>query len=116
MGFGSTAKKIQKLADTAEKLYHKLNELREQVVEMRDTLDSTNDRVETLERESAEQRALLEALAEERGVDVEEAVAAADVPAADDGEGAEEAASDGAGDGTESNDAEAATDATDAGA
>lgn len=71
MGFGSTAKKVQKLADTAEKLYSKLNELREQVVEMRDTLDSTNERVEELERQSAEQRALLEALAEERGIDPE---------------------------------------------
>lgn len=106
MGFGSTAKKIQKLADTAEKLYSKLNELREQVLEMRDTLDTTNDRVETLERESAEQRALLEALAEEQGVDVEEAVAEADVPETEDADEIE----------TEADDAAAASDAPDAGA
>lgn len=116
MGFGSTAKKIQKLADTAEKLYARLNELREQVLEMRDTLDSTNDRVETLERESAEQRALLEALAEEQSIDVEEVVAEADVPAADEAaEGGEAESEDPDGDGTES-DAAAATDAPDAGA
>ncbi|WP_135830109.1 DUF5798 family protein [Halorussus halobius] len=69
MGFGSTAKKVQKLADTAEKLYSKLNDLREQVAEMRDKLDSTSERVETLERQAAEQRALLEAIADEQGID-----------------------------------------------
>jgi len=69
MGFGSTAKKVQKLADTAEKLYSKLNELREQVAEMREKLDSTSERVERLERENAQQRALLEAIAEEQGID-----------------------------------------------
>ena len=69
MGFGSTAKKVQKLADTAEKLYSKLNDLREQVAEMRDKLDSTSERVERLERQAAEQRALLEAIADEHGID-----------------------------------------------
>ena len=69
MGFGSTAKKVQKLADTAEKLYSKLNELREQVAEMREQLDSTSERVETLERRAAEQGALLEAIAEEHDID-----------------------------------------------
>jgi len=72
MGFGSTAKKVQKLADTAEKLYSKLNELREQVAEMRESVDATTERVETLEREMAEQRALLDAIAEQQGVDVDE--------------------------------------------
>ncbi|WP_227373654.1 DUF5798 family protein [Haladaptatus halobius] len=74
MGLGSTAKKIQKVADTAEKLYAKLNELREQVIAIRDTLETTNERVERLETESAKQRALVEALAEERGIDVESAL------------------------------------------
>jgi len=69
MGFGSTAKKVQKLADTAEKLYSKLNDLREQVANMREKLDSTSERVETLERQAAEQGALLEAIAEEQGID-----------------------------------------------
>ena len=87
MGFGSTAKKVQKLADTAEKLYSKLNDLREQVAEMREKLDSTSERVERLERENAHQRALLEALAEEEGIDVDsvetESVAADDETAAE---------------------------------
>ncbi|WP_049970895.1 DUF5798 family protein [Haladaptatus cibarius] len=71
MGFGSTAKKIQKVADTAEKLYAKLNELREQVLAIRDSLEDTDERVQKLEVENAEQKALIEALAREQGIDVE---------------------------------------------
>ncbi|WP_458189825.1 DUF5798 family protein [Haladaptatus sp. NG-WS-4] len=71
MGLGSTAKKIQKVADTAEKLYAKLNELREQVLAIRDSLEATDERVQHLETENAKQRALIEALAEEQGIDVE---------------------------------------------
>ncbi len=72
MGLGSTAKKIQTVAETAEKLYAKLNELREQVRDMRETLETTNQRVERLETENAHQRALIEALAREQGIDVDE--------------------------------------------
>ncbi|GAA0201787.1 DUF5798 family protein [Haladaptatus pallidirubidus] len=71
MGLGSTAKKIQKVADTAEKLYAKLNELREQVIAIRDSLEATDERVQKLEVENAEQKALIEALAHEQGIDVE---------------------------------------------
>jgi uncharacterized coiled-coil DUF342 family protein len=95
MGLGGTAKKIQKLADTAEKLYSKLNELREQVAEMREQLDATSERVETLERQAAEQHALLEALSEEQGIDPEEVEAevsgvGSDGEAAEGGEDADE--------------------------
>ncbi len=75
MGLGSTAKKIQTVADTAEKLYVKLNELREQINDMRTTLETTNQRVERLETENAHQRALIEALAREEGIDVDEVLA-----------------------------------------
>ncbi|WP_435153387.1 DUF5798 family protein [Haladaptatus sp. DFWS20] len=71
MGLGSTAKKIQKVADTAEKLYAKLNELREQVLAIRDSLEATDERVQQLEIKNAEQKALIEALAREQGIDVE---------------------------------------------
>lgn len=71
MGFGSTAKKIQKVADVADKLYTKVNELKMQVQELSETVEDTNDRVDDVERQLAEQRALLEALAEERDVDVD---------------------------------------------
>lgn len=69
MGFGSTAKKVQKLADVAEKTYKRMNELREQVAELRSTVEETGDRVETLEAEVASQRAILDAVAAEHDLD-----------------------------------------------
>ncbi|EFW92865.1 hypothetical protein ZOD2009_08344 [Haladaptatus paucihalophilus DX253] len=86
MGLGSTAKKIQKVADTAEKLYAKLNEMREQLVDMRETLETTNERVERLEAENEHQKALIEALAREEGIDVDEVLSEVESAEAD-GEG-----------------------------
>lgn len=80
MGLGSTAKKLQTVADTAEKLYAKLNELRDQVHDMRDTLETTNQRVERLEADNAHQRALIEALAREQGIDVDDVLADVESP------------------------------------
>jgi len=71
MGLGSTAKKLQKVADIADDLYTKVNEQREQLQELRSTVEATSDRVEAIDREQAEQRALLEALAEEQGLDTD---------------------------------------------
>lgn len=71
VGLGDTAKKIQTVADKAEKTYKRLEELREQVNETRETVNDTNERVSSLETELAEQRAVLDALAEESGVDVD---------------------------------------------
>ncbi|WP_266076687.1 DUF5798 family protein [Haladaptatus caseinilyticus] len=87
MGLGSTAKKIQKVADMAEKLYVKLNELREQMVAIRDSLEATDERVQQLEVENAEQRALIEALASEQGIDVESVLADVEPPEPVDEEG-----------------------------
>jgi septal ring factor EnvC (AmiA/AmiB activator) len=70
MGFGSTAKKLQQVADMAEDVYGRLNQLRDQVHEMQQTVIETRDRVDDLDRELAEQRAILEALAEKEDVDV----------------------------------------------
>ena len=75
MGLGSTAKKVQQMVDMAEELYKKLNELREQIVALRETVENTSERVERLERENAKQEAVLAALAEKQGVDVESVVA-----------------------------------------
>lgn len=71
MGLGSTAKKLQKVADIADELYTKLNEQREQLQELRSTVEETSDRVEAIDREQTEQRALLESLAEEQGLDTD---------------------------------------------
>jgi peptidoglycan hydrolase CwlO-like protein len=80
----------------AEDVYGRLNQLRDQVKETQRTVVETRDRVDDVERELAEQRAIVEALAEQRGVDVD--AVAADVHVAD----AEAAA---AGDGSEAGDA-----------
>lgn len=75
MGLGSTAKKLQKVADMAEDLVGRLNELRDRVIRMEETVDETSNEVSNLEQELAEQRAILESIAEGQGVDVEEAIA-----------------------------------------
>lgn len=79
MGFGSTAKKIQKLATIAERTYETLNEVVEDLQRLREDFETTSQRVEGLERELAEQRAIVEALAEREGLDVAELVADVEV-------------------------------------
>ncbi len=69
MGFGSTAKKLQKVAEMAEELYAKLRELREEVDATRKTVEETAERTTRLEAELAEQRALVGRLLAENGVD-----------------------------------------------
>jgi septal ring factor EnvC (AmiA/AmiB activator) len=71
MGLGSTAKKLQTVADMAEKLYAKVNEIRQEVESVQDSVEETESRVEALERDIAQQRALVEALADAQGVDVD---------------------------------------------
>ena len=91
MGLGSTTKKIQTLADTAEKMFHRLNEVREQVETTQTTVQDTGDRVQQLETEIVEQRAILEAIATDLDIDLDAVSADAHI-----------------------SDAEAATDAADA--
>lgn len=86
MGLGGTAKKLQRMIEMAEQTYNRLNEVREQLNGLRTTVEDTGERVERLEAEQDEQRALLEALAEEQGLDVG-AVLDEATPAAADGNG-----------------------------
>lgn len=88
MGLGSTAKKVQTLAEVAEKTYKRINDLRQRVQALRETVDDTNERVQHLEREVATQRALLEAVAEEHDVDVEQFAAEVESTTEADGEDA----------------------------
>lgn len=83
MGIGGTAKKLQKVAEMAEDVYARLNELRDQLAEMRKTTQATKARIDQLEVENAEQRALLEALAEREGIDVESVTANAHIAEAE---------------------------------
>ncbi|WP_435066989.1 DUF5798 family protein [Haloplanus sp. C73] len=79
MGFGSTAKKLQQVTDMAEDVYTRLNQLREQVSETRETVEETKTRVEEMDHELAEQRALVEALAEQQDIDIDAVTADAHV-------------------------------------
>ncbi|MCD2202240.1 DUF5798 family protein [Halobacterium sp. KA-6] len=87
MGFGSTAKKLQKVTEMADKLYERFERLREQVNDLTETVEDTHGRVADLEAELAEQRALVEALAEKEGVDVESVVGTESEAAAEAGVG-----------------------------
>ena len=71
MGLGSTAKKVQTLAERAEQLYTQILELREQMTELRTTVEATGERVRTLDRRSQEHEAILTAIAESHDIDVE---------------------------------------------
>lgn len=83
MGIGGTAKKLQKVAEMGEELYKRINDLRTQVAEMRETVTATHERVDRLENEVAEQRAILAALAEHEGIDVDALIAEAHITEAE---------------------------------
>lgn len=75
MPLGGATKKLQKLVDTAEELYQRINELREEIAALRETVQDTNATVQRVERNLETQRALVEALAREQGVDVDRIIA-----------------------------------------
>lgn len=103
MGLGSTAKKIQTLADTAEKLYKQIQDLQQRIVSLEEAVDNTHDTVTTLDHQVTEQRALLKAIADEQGLDADQILADAAIDEAEAGDEAEDAT-----------DAEGASDSTDA--
>ncbi|MEF8773076.1 DUF5798 family protein [Halodesulfurarchaeum sp.] len=72
MGFGSTAKKLQQVVDVADELYAKINDLKSDLTEIRDTIDETNSRVGELESEMESQQELLKAIAVAEDIDIEE--------------------------------------------
>lgn len=72
MAFSGATKKLQQVIDMADKLYKRLDELRQQLQEVRERVEDTNDRVERIERDLEDQQALLAAVAERQGIDVDE--------------------------------------------
>ncbi|WP_247731450.1 DUF5798 family protein [Halovivax limisalsi] len=86
MGLGSTAKKIQLVSEKAEQMYKQVQELQQRIIGLEGAVEETHDTVTDIETDVAQQRALLEALAEERGLDTEAILAEA---AIDDAEGAD---------------------------
>ncbi|CAJ52010.1 DUF5798 family protein [Haloquadratum walsbyi] len=83
MGLGTTAKKLQKVTEMAENVYQRLNELRTQISEMRETTGETQAAVDRLETETAEIRALVEAIADEEDIDTETIIANAHITEAE---------------------------------
>ncbi len=87
VGLGNAAKKIQQLSDLAEKLYVRMNEVREKVDATQEQVDDTHQRVVRLEHKVDEQRALIKAIAAEHDIDVEQVAATAAIEEAEsDGE------------------------------
>lgn len=77
---GNPGRKLSTVVELAEELY-------DRVVELRETAEATRDRVAALEEEVAAQGAVLDALAEREGIDVEAVragVSAGDEPSSDD--------------------------------
>lgn len=72
MGLGSTAKKLQQVVDAADELYAKINDLKEDISAMGTTIEDTNERVAQVETELAEQREILDALAEADGIEIDQ--------------------------------------------
>lgn len=75
MGLGGTAKKIQKMMDAAEQLYSKMNEVITELKAVQSEVETTSQQVDRIERDLAEQRALLDALADQQDIDVEAVLA-----------------------------------------
>jgi len=86
MDITGTKKKIERAIKVAEQSYRKMNELLERVQEMEQALETTSRQVDDMEREMAEQRALLDAIATEQGLDAESVVDEADLPETPDAE------------------------------
>ncbi len=90
MGLGGATRKLQKVADMGEELYSRMNELREQIVEVRETVQNTNKRVAALENKVDGQTAILEAIAENEGIDVDELLTEVAIEEAEAPSGAED--------------------------
>jgi len=80
MDLGNTAKKLQRATKVAEESYKKMNELLERIQRLQEDLETTSRQVDRIERDVAEQRALLEALAEAQEVDTEAVLERAELP------------------------------------
>ena len=91
MGLGGTAKKLQKVASMAEDLYAKMNDVVSQVQALQADLEATSQQVDDLETELTEQRALLEALADQQDLDVEAVLADVAVDESESGDQADAA-------------------------
>ena len=80
MDIAGTKKKIQRVVKVGEETYKKINEVIEKIEKLQTDLAKTSEQVDHIEREQAEQRALLEALAEEQNLDVDDILDSVEYP------------------------------------
>lgn len=80
MDIAGTKKKLQRMSKVAEESYKKMNEMMERMQKLQEDLETTSKQVDSIEYDLAEQRAIIEALAEEEDLDVEEILEEADLP------------------------------------
>ncbi|MFC4986584.1 MULTISPECIES: DUF5798 family protein [Saliphagus] len=83
MGLGSTAKKIQIVSERAEQVYKQIQELQQRIIHLERKLEDTHDTATALDHRIEENRALLVAIAEEQGVDVDQVTTQAAIDDAD---------------------------------
>lgn len=72
MDIAGTKQKVQRMVKVAEETYKKINQVIEQVEALQEDLSTTSKQVDHIEYELVEQRALIDALAREQGLDIEE--------------------------------------------
>jgi uncharacterized coiled-coil DUF342 family protein len=89
VGLGDTKKKIEKMISAAEELYEKMNQLRAEIDDLRAKVEKTSEQVDTMEHDLDEQRVLIERIAREQGIDVDEVLAEAVIEEVDAGNSAE---------------------------
>jgi len=80
MDITGTKNKIQRVIKVAEESYKKINEVIEKIDKLQTDLATTSEQVDHIEIELAEQRALVERMAEEQGLDVEAVLAEVEYP------------------------------------
>jgi predicted RNase H-like nuclease (RuvC/YqgF family) len=71
MGLGSTAAKLKKLVNMVEQVFEQMKELRDRVQELDETIDDMDQRLDRIDARGKREEALLSALAEQDGIDVE---------------------------------------------
>jgi septal ring factor EnvC (AmiA/AmiB activator) len=81
MDIAGTKKKIQRATKVAEESYKKMNEMMEKIQQLQEDLATTSTQVDHMEYDLAEQRVLLETIADQHGLDVDQLLEEADLPA-----------------------------------
>lgn len=80
MDIAGTKQKLQRMMKIAEESYKKMNQMMEKIQRLQEDMTETSAQVDRMEYDMAEQRALLYALAEKEGLDIEAILEAADLP------------------------------------